>query len=111
MRPSIPRLKKIYIYKHPVHEKAKRSVKVYVAACQVPTCTIPKLKSKIEKGIMVSIGLLSYLNPFCIPNLTDKEKPMCMGKLCLNFHLKFNAFMAHPKLFNGPSFDSIFHVT
>ena len=60
-----------------------------------------------EKGINISIGLLSYLKPFYITNPTDKEKVMCMCKLCLNFRLRFNTLMTHSKNFNGPRFDSI----
>ena len=79
--------------KHPVQLKVKRGVKVYVASRRVTICTISKLTSKImsEKGINISIGLLSYLKAFHITNPTDKEKVMCMRKLCLNFRLKFNA--------------------
>ena len=96
--------------KHPVQQKVKRGVKVYVASRRVTICTIRKLRSKImsEKGINISIGLLSYLKPFYITNPTNKEKVMCMCKLCLNFRLKFNALMNHSKNFNGPHFHSIF---
>ena len=82
---------------------------MYVAWCRVATCTIRKLRSKImsEKGVNISIDLLSYLKPFYITNPTDKEKLMYMCKLCLNFCLKFNALMTHSKKFNGPQFDSI----
>ena len=95
--------------KHPLQQKVKRGVKVYVASRRVATCTIRKLRSKImsEKGVNISIGLLSYLKPFYITNPTDKEKLMYMCKLCLNFCLKFNALMTHSKKFNGPQFDSI----
>ena len=41
--------------KHPVQQKLKRGVKVYVASRRVATCTIRKLRSKImsEKGINI----------------------------------------------------------
>ena len=81
--------------KHPVQQKVKHGVKVYVASRRVTICTIRKVRSKVmsEKGINISIGLLSYLKAFHITdyNPTDKEKVMCMRKLCLNFRLKFNA--------------------
>ena len=95
--------------KHPVQQKLKRGVKVYVASRRVATCTIRKLRSKImsEKGINISIGLLSYLKPFYITSPLDKEKVICMCKLCRSFCLKFNPLMTHSKNFNGPHFDSI----
>ena len=66
--------------KHPVQQKVTRGVRGYVASRRVATCTIRKLRSKrmLEKGINISIGLLSYLKPFYITNPTDQEKVMCM---------------------------------
>eukprot|EP00111_Clytia_hemisphaerica_P013434 TCONS_00039437-protein len=60
-----------------------------------------------ERGLHISIGLLSNLRPFFVTDPTDKEKVMCMCKLCLNFRLKFNALMSHSKRHGGESFDSI----
>ena len=95
--------------KHLLQRKVKCGFKVYVASHRVATCTIRKLRSKImsEKGINISIGLLSYLKPFYITSPLDKEKVMCMCKLCLNFCLKFNPLMTRSKDFNGPHFASI----
>ena len=46
------------------------------------------------------------MKPFYITNPTDKEKVMCMCKLFLNFHLKFNALMTHSENFNARHVDS-----
>ena len=68
--------------KHPVQQKLKRGVKVYVASRRVATCTIRIMS---EKGINISIGLLSYLKPFYITNPTDKRK-FCV---CVNYFRTF----------------------
>ena len=106
------RYKELANGKHPVKDKAKRDVKVYVASRRMATCTIRRLKSKIfsEKGLNISIGLLHYLKPFFVTNPTDKEKVLCMCKLCLNFRLKFNALMTHSKEFDGPPLRFDFNI-
>ena len=95
--------------KHPVKEKLKRNVKVFCATRRVATCTVRKLKAKLltEHGLNVSLGAISYLKPFYITNPTEKEKVLCMCKLCLNYRNKFTAMMAHSKEHNGPYYDSI----
>ena len=95
---------------HPVERTStKRGKSVYVATERVATCTHKKIQHTFmeENNVNISIGTISSLKPFFITNPTDKEKVLCMCKLCLNTRLKFEALMDHSKKNGGPFSDSI----
>ena len=87
-------------------ETNKRGVKLFTATRKVMTCTIRKLQVKFfEKYNMnISIGTIFNLKPFFISFPTEKEKILCMCKLCLNLHIKFDCIMEHTKNENGKVF-------
>ena len=87
-------------------ETDKRGVKLITATRKVMTCTIRKLQVKLfEKYNMnVFIGTIFNLKPFFISFPTEKEKKLCMCKLCLNLRMKFDCIMEHTKNQNGKVF-------
>ena len=74
--------------KHPLKVKHKRGMKVYAASRKVAACTVRRLRKKLmKKNLLVSVGTIMNLKPVFITTPTDKEKVLCMCKLCLNMRL------------------------
>ena len=81
-------------------------MKLFTATRKVMTCTIRKLQVKLfaKYKMNVSTGTIFKLKPFFISFPTEKEKILCMCKLCLNLHMKFDCIMEHTKNENGKVF-------
>lgn len=90
-------------------ETNNRGVKLFTAIRKVMTCTIRKIQVKLfEKYSMnVSIGKIFNLKPFFMSFPTEKEKKLCMCKLCLNLRMKFHCIMEQTKNQNGNVFTSM----
>ena len=64
-----------------------------------PVETKKKTKLLHEGGYNIASGSIWNLKPFYLSGATDKEKVLCMCKLCLNFRTKFEAMMTCSKKF------------
>ena len=90
-------------------ETSKIEIKLLTATKKVMTCSIRKLQTKLfEKyNISASLGTIYNLKPFYISFPTEKEKNLCMCKVCLNIGEKFDCLMDGSKKHNGKIFKSI----
>ena len=90
-------------------ETNNRGIKSFTAIRKVMTCTIRKIQVKLfEKYSMnVSIGKIFNLKAFFMSFPTEKEKKLCMCKLCLNLRMKFHCIMEQTKNQNGNVFTSM----
>ena len=90
-------------------ETNKRGVELFTATTKVMTCTIRKLQVKLFENynINVSIGTIFISKQFFISFPTEKEKMLCMCKLCLNLRMKFDCIMEYTKNQNGKVFTSM----
>ena len=81
----------------------------YCCPRMIATCTLNQLKHKVyeKHRIEVSLGTMLNLKPFFITYATEKEKVLCMCKLCLNTRLLFSPIMEHTKSSGGQEFTSI----
>ena len=81
----------------------------YCCPRMIATCTLNQLKHKVyeKHQIEVSLGTMLNLKPIFITYATEKEKVICMFKLCLNTRLLFSPIMEHTKSSGGQEFTSI----
>ena len=79
-------------------EKKKSGKTYYTATRRIATCTIRKLKMKLaDTGVVASEGTIQNLKPFYVVYATEREKVLCMCKLCFNTRSLFDALMVHHK--------------
>ena len=92
-----------------IEDRNKRGTMYVSSPRKIITCTVRELKEKIERkhAIIISVGEIIKLKPFFITYATEKEKVLCMCKICLNTRMLFSPLMEHSKACNGPVFSSI----
>ena len=80
----------------------------YTATRRVATRTLQKLQSKIaiKYDIAVSIGSVFALKPFCVLYATEKERLLCLCKICLNNCLIFDLLMTSVDTDSKRDFDN-----
>ena len=90
-------------------ERNKRGTMFYCHPRMVITCTVRELQNKlnVKHNLNVSYGTVFNAKPFFITFANEKEKVLCMCKLCLNARLLFNPLMDHSKSCKGEEFNSI----
>lgn len=75
----------------------RRNVPVYKAMRRITTMTFQMMKARMEKqhGFKVSIGMLAKCKPFFCQPPTEKEKSLCLCKICLNARQLFDALKSY----------------
>ena len=77
----------------PLFEKIKRNTRYYSATRRVVTCTHHKVVEIIKEryDLSLPIGTVWAYKPFYVVYPTEKEKQLCLCKLCLNKRQLFDA--------------------
>ena len=80
-------------HEQPLHEKKKRNTWYYSSTRRIVTCTGRKVVDILQHkmGLTLSMGTVWAYKPFYIANPSEKEKQLCLCKLCLNKRLLFQA--------------------
>ena len=74
---------------------SNRGIPMYKCSRRVTTKTYSTMQQHLETkhGLKISRGTLCALRPFCCVVPTDREKSLCMCKVCLNTRQLFDAIV------------------